>query len=103
MTTSLPGRPAPTVHVEAASGVDPAFLDYALERTRALCARYPIDSLNVRMSRTRHPAMPAAVRTDATAVWHGRTVRTRAVGRCARSAVEAAVEGLDNGLRTAQR
>ncbi|PXY22642.1 hypothetical protein [Prauserella muralis] len=88
MTRTPLAAALPTAQIEVGPGVDPASLDHALARLRALPGPCRVDSLTVRLTRTHHPALPDGILADASAVSEGRTVRARAVAKCPRASVD---------------
>ena len=90
MTTSPGAAPAPTIQVQVGAGLNAADVDRILDLLGEVCAPFPVDLLRLRMSRTSHPAMPAAVLIDVEASVGTWTARVRAVDEnpmaCARRA-----------------
>lgn len=97
--TQVTADPIPSVQVQTGTGVDPAAIDYALDRLRAACAGYPVESLRARLIRT--PDLPAAVLADATAVVHGRSIRVGSTGHCPRASIDQLCDRLAAKLQQA--
>ena len=80
------------------SGIDPSLLDDVLARGRAVCALYPVGTLDIAVRRTGHPALPDAVLADVRASARGHRVEARAVAPTYDEALDHALERLAERL-----